>query len=661
MVLSEPHRQHLLAEVGEQGLEVAIEYGARTADADEVQALGFRYQGWRGGGLLLPFADGFAQLRCDEPPVSRCGDAARYLNLKGAKQQPATFGGGKPAIATEGWKDGLRLHLETGETVQAIPGVTAWKKLALSIWLLIYDADAPLNPAVWGQLIRAGLERPALQLSFFPRELAGKKGGACEFFNAGGHLAMVTRCKPRELLRELPSKWDRDLRVDWHAPAVRQLAVLAVEAGLSRDAVKQLVEGAAKRIGLPVRRAREHIAAARRGLAPFSQPEQGGPVPRNDAPPERQAAQLLYGELGGLVASYGRRFYRYDHVAGYWRFWSDGDAQTAALAVLQRMFHTDEEGLRQTFAYGTAHQMQATVTLLARIAGPGPLSGTPPAVVVLGNGTFNLRTGRLEPHSPKNGATCALDADYITGASCPGPLRRVIETCYPDGAETIIRAEIRWVVDPTIRYGEAFHHLGPTGSGKGLIVAFLQSLVPPTLQSSLTHPADIKDPDKLHQYVAGRQLIVFPDAPARYRDRGHCGMFYELVENKPQTARRLHSSDAEDARPMYSRCILASVAPLQFGDSLDGFQRRVLTLHTLPRSGDPDPTLQSDLICSRQARSEAVSWALSMPPDEVNAVLDKDDPEGLLRQGEAEAAAAGDSVSQWADACLEPHASGHGT
>lgn len=241
MPLSDPHREHLLDELGERGLELAITYGARSIDVAEARRLGFSFKDWQGGGLLLPFGGDFAQLRCDEPPVNRSGDQVKYLNRKGAKQQLATFGEGKPTIATEGWKDALRLHLATGETVQAIPGVTAWKTLASSVSLLIYDADAAQNPAVWGQLIRAGLQRPALRLAFFPRDLAGDKGGACEFFNAGGDLATVTRWKPRELLRELPSKWDRDLRVDWHAPAVRRLAVLAVQASLSRDAVKQLV------------------------------------------------------------------------------------------------------------------------------------------------------------------------------------------------------------------------------------------------------------------------------------------------------------------------------------------------------------------------------------------------------------------------------------
>jgi hypothetical protein len=43
-----------------------------------------------------------------------------------------------------------------------------------------------------------------------------------------------------------------------------------------------------------------------------------------------------------------------------------------------------------------------------------------------------------------------------------------------------------------------------------------------------------------------------------------------------------------------------------------------------------------------------------MPLEAVNKVLDRDDPEGLLRDAAQEAAVASDLVSQWADQCLEP-------
>lgn len=260
--LAAVHRDHLLQELGTDGLTIALQLGARSIDADEAHCLGFRFRSHHTGGLLLPFSDDFAQLRCDHPPLGSDGQPVKYLSPKGRKQAPATVGTGEPTAATEGLKDAIALHLLTGETVQAIAGVSGWHLLASSVRLLVYDADAALNPGVWGPLVAAGLQRPSLRLAFWPAAVAGPKGGACEFRNAGGDLATVTRLKARELLRELPSGWDRSLRVDWQPKALQRLAALAIKAGMGRDAAEQLVATAAKALGFPVGRARELLEDA---------------------------------------------------------------------------------------------------------------------------------------------------------------------------------------------------------------------------------------------------------------------------------------------------------------------------------------------------------------------------------------------------------------
>jgi len=269
--LTDANRQHLLDELGSpDAVEAAIRHGARSIDADGAQQQGYRYRGHRTGGLLLPFGGDFGQLRCDDPPVASNGDVVKYLNRAGVRQKPATFGGGNPTMATEGWKDALCLHLATGATVQALAGVSAHHLLATTVELLIYDADARDNPAVWSQLITAGLQRGSLRLSFFPAEIAGPKGGACEYFRAAGAHSFdsIERLKARELIRVLPGQWDRHLRADWQPQALRHLARLAAKAGFSRDAVGQLVAAAAKALGFPVEQARRIASAERRKLAP---------------------------------------------------------------------------------------------------------------------------------------------------------------------------------------------------------------------------------------------------------------------------------------------------------------------------------------------------------------------------------------------------------
>lgn len=288
--LSVEHRQHLLDELGPSGLEAAIAHGARSVDADEAHRLGFRHRTHRTGGLLLPFGGDFAQLRCDDPPIDQTGKPIRYLNRGGAKQQPATFGNSSPTIATEGWKDGLAIHLRTGKTVQAIPGVTAHKALAETVIQLIYDADARDNPSVWSQLVTAGLQRRILSIGFFPAEIAGPKGGACEFFAQDGDFLSLPWRKPRQLLQELPKSWTPDIRADWKPHAIRHLARLAIRAGYGRDTARQIAVEAAKQIKLEggVTRARQIVAAELQKAAP----------PPKDAPSTAPAHVRLVATVG---------------------------------------------------------------------------------------------------------------------------------------------------------------------------------------------------------------------------------------------------------------------------------------------------------------------------------------------------------------------------
>ena len=131
-------------------------------------------------GILFPFADGFAHLRCDEKPRHKQGDPCKYLTPVGCEFSLKVFWDGDPVIATEGWKDAFRIHLETGKTTVALPSVSAYRIIPPSVQEIVYDADAAHNPFVWGLLIRAGIANKAARIGFFPREVAGAKGGACD-------------------------------------------------------------------------------------------------------------------------------------------------------------------------------------------------------------------------------------------------------------------------------------------------------------------------------------------------------------------------------------------------------------------------------------------------------------------------------------------------
>jgi predicted P-loop ATPase len=279
MNLTPEHAAHLDKELGEGGAALAAAHGARSIDAEEANRLGFRWGGHRTGGLLLPFAEGFAQLRCDDPPIAANGDPVKYLNRAGLKQAPATFGKGDPTIATEGWKDALSLHHRTGETAQAVPGVTGHKAIAGTVTRLVYDADAAHNPAVWSQLVAASIQRRILRVGFFPEAVAGPKGGACEFFANGGDFESIAWWKARALLAELPKGWNGDMRPDWKPHTIRHVARLAIKAGYGKDTARQMAVDAARIIKITVQEAREIVAKVRREAAtPPPAPDPGEPL-----------------------------------------------------------------------------------------------------------------------------------------------------------------------------------------------------------------------------------------------------------------------------------------------------------------------------------------------------------------------------------------------
>ena len=265
--LVKEHREHLKSELGDKGVKLAVQYGARSVSEEEAKSLGFRVRGkdkqiHYTSGLLLPFADNFSQLRCDKELFNSAGDPVKYLSPAGKKLKTVVFGEGQPKFATEGWKDALAIYINTGETCAAIAGVHSWKLLPETVEVIIYDADAVQNYQVWGALIDAGLNRKGLRLAFFPRELVGPKGGACEFFNKNGKMEDLTFHRPKDLLEKLPSLIDKDLKTNWLMPTLIKLGELGLKAyNNDRLAAEKLIKKASTRLKISKRN--QDIALAR--------------------------------------------------------------------------------------------------------------------------------------------------------------------------------------------------------------------------------------------------------------------------------------------------------------------------------------------------------------------------------------------------------------
>jgi hypothetical protein len=434
-----------------------------------------------------------------------------------------------------------------------------------------------------------------------------------------------------------------------------------------RETVRDYLKAGAEEVSrqhkaaLRADRAAERAAAAATGEPP---PPEYRVSPGTSEPIELAAASALLAELPGQLAYRAGTFWRYDPAAGYWSPADEVTMQAAALGILQRCFVETEEG-GALFRFGGAKEQANTIATLRPLAGAGPLDrATPPRVIVFNGGTYDLETGQLVPHSPDHGATFAVDAPWLgLQEHPPAEVLAFVAACYGIDALPIVRALVRWAMDPSIRYGQAWHLLGQSHSGKGLLLALLASLFPASLTSALPHPVLLENPDKVQQYCVGHRLVTFPDTPPRAprNTSGHLGTWYSLVSNEPVTSRRLNASEVTNGR-LHVRSIICSTTQLQLSDGRDGYLSRVLTLPTLPRTGAVDPTIKDRLLgdtdAHRTMRGLLAGWALAMPLEEVEAVLSRDDPAGILREAAADLAREADHPSRWADECLMPHPCG---
>ena len=381
-------------------------------------------------------------------------------------------------------------------------------------------------------------------------------------------------------------------------------------------------------------------------------------------PPALTAAEQLLAEHRGTLAWHAGGLWLFSAERGHWQALDDRAAQGLALQMLRRCYTIKRDGLESS-PFGTVREQQDTVSNLATLVGPGPLERERPAdVIVFDDGTYDLKRQEMVSHHPSYAATYAVDAPWLGLQDEPPPeVLRFVERAYSIEALPIIRAMVRWAIDPTVRYGEVLHLVGDSHTGKGLLLNLTLSLFPFEHTSALPHPWILDRPEAVASYVVGRRLVACPDCPPRppRNSSPHLTGLYSLAVNEPMTARRLYATNSTTAR-MHARAILCSTTQLMLNDGRDGYLERVLALPTLPREGSKDPTLKASLIGDTEAhrimRGKLDGWALAMPMAEVVAVLDRNDPAGILRETAADLAEEADPISRFADEALVPHPDG---
>jgi hypothetical protein len=217
--LTPRHCQHLQSEAFTdiQITELVERYGVRSLTQTEALEQGFKI--WDGkqwqssAGILFPFTNTFAQLRCDAPVIHANGKPAKYITQAGRPSQALLPDGCR--VITEGFKDAVAATLHGGIPTGAIAGVSHYRKALMQGcgYTIIFDADGWTNPQVFANLIHAG-KWCSGRVLILPEIPDAPKAGLCEFFKAGygakdfQKLLMDGALTPEEMLEEWPNHWE---------------------------------------------------------------------------------------------------------------------------------------------------------------------------------------------------------------------------------------------------------------------------------------------------------------------------------------------------------------------------------------------------------------------------------------------------------------------
>ena len=353
------------------------------------------------------------------------------------------------------------------------------------------------------------------------------------------------------------------------------------------------------------------------------------------------------------------RFRRYDPSAGYYRHIDVPNMRREIATMLEKVWRPTKDG-DELRVFTTDRNLKACEKWLASTLylNDARFKANSKAIA-FNNGTIYRRDGQWEfgEHSASNCLTHRIDASVELGAECPEELREFVRTSYGLQWLEIIRALIAYTVDP--RYGcrIILFLLGKTGSGKGTLLALLQSLMPEESRETVSRFDELNSHEAVAQKVMGKSMITFPDVQGK--QSGVSTLYRMLDAESRLSGRALYSTETVNFE-FNGRVMAASTKPIQLDHAGSGLMRRMLTLKTL------EETLKSELLPQDKSNSgrlekllisklgQIVGWALAMPEEEVERVLQKRDLDGLLKSTMMEMAANADSANIFIDSCLEP-------
>jgi putative DNA primase/helicase len=207
-------------------------------------------------------------------------------------------------------------------------------------------------------------------------------------------------------------------------------------------------------------------------------------------------------------------------------------------------------------------------------------------LICVRNGTVDVHSGNLLPHSPEHELRFRLDIDYDPHAACPTYEEHIAHTLQGNqkSIDTFDEFAALTLV-PDLRFQKALYLVGPGGSGKSTLLKAVEVMHDPDAIS--VTPLDKIDQERYLTNLARKLVCISFDVQTDKKIFGEG--FIRITGGDPVTTRELYKE--VEGRVVPTVRFLGSMNPdmPRFIASPDALQRRLIFLPCGRKVARPDP------------------------------------------------------------------------